>query len=104
MNGLTGKKGRLMGRIVVLAVAGMILLALSLCAIALIQLSNGYHKMGEEMLKAVVLEIDGEQGVTYAVMLDERGLNVNEEISGLKFIRPTDEVEQLLSKVKESEG
>ena len=59
---------------------------------------------GEEMLKAVVLEIDGEQGVTYAVMLDERGLNVNEEISGLKFIRHTDEVEQLLSKVKESEG
>ncbi len=57
MNGLTGKKGRLMGKIVVLAVAGMILLALSLCAIALIQISNGYHKMGEEVLKASCLQL-----------------------------------------------
>lgn len=59
---------------------------------------------GEDMMKAVVLEITEEQGVTYAVMLDENGLNINEELSGLKFIRHTDEVEQLLSKVKESEG
>lgn len=55
---------------------------------------------GDEMLKAVVLDIATEQGVTYAVMLDENGLNVNEELSGLKFIEHTNEVEQLLNRLK----
>jgi hypothetical protein len=56
---------------------------------------------GEEMLKAIVLDIVTGQGVSYAIMLDENGLNVNEELSGLKFIEHTNEVEQLLDKMKE---
>lgn len=58
---------------------------------------------GEEMLKAIVLDIDTEQGVSYAIMLDENGLNINEELSGLKFIEHTNEVEQLLDKLRGEE-
>ncbi len=55
---------------------------------------------GEEMLKAIVLDVVTEQGVTYAVMFDENGLNVNEKLSGLKFIEHTNEVSQLLDKLR----
>ena len=55
---------------------------------------------GEEMLKAIILDIFTEQGVTFAIMLDENGVNVNEELSGLKVIEHTNEVEQLLNKLK----
>ncbi len=57
MSNTSEKKGNLIFHIVIIAFIGLVLLAVSLCVIACIEMTNGNHKMGKEMLKASCLQM-----------------------------------------------
>lgn len=51
------KNKHLIGHIIMIAVSGIVLLAVILCIISYIEISNGYRSMGEEELKVACLQL-----------------------------------------------
>jgi len=58
MNKTSEKNGKLILRIVLIALAGMVLMALVLCIIAYKELESSYHDMGEDMLKVAAYMLE----------------------------------------------
>ncbi|MBR1471844.1 MAG: methyl-accepting chemotaxis protein [Lachnospiraceae bacterium] len=57
MNAKTNKNGHLIGHVITIAVAGLAVMAVLLCVVAYVELQNGYHEMGEEMLEASCIQL-----------------------------------------------
>ncbi len=59
------KTGHLIGRIVIIAIAGVFFLALILCILSYINIGDSYHSMGEEMLHVACLQLEDTTEFTY---------------------------------------
>ena len=65
MNTNTNRKGHLIGRIVTIAVVGIVILAVILCLVSYLEIKKAYHNMAEEELKVACVELQDMLGNLY---------------------------------------